>query len=81
MKALIQKMNIMLDSVGKNVLLKDAPDEYKDVINKQEILEFCNSLIETFEWERNELNSYLDKPQDFIMRLLETLLELNEKNY
>ena len=42
-------------------------------------MEFCNSLIETFEWERNELNSYLDKPQDFIMRLLETLLELNEK--
>lgn len=79
MKALIQKMNIMLDSVGKNVLLKDAPDEYKDVINKQEILEFCNSLIETFEWERNVINSYLDKPQDFIMRLLETLLELNEK--
>lgn len=48
MKTLIQKMNIMLDSVGKNVLSKNNPEEYKNVVEQQEILSFCNTLAETF---------------------------------
>lgn len=48
MKTLIQKMNVMLDSVGKNVLLKENPNEYEKVINQQEIVSFCNILIESF---------------------------------
>lgn len=80
MKALIQKMNIMLDSVGKNVLSKENPKEYEDVIYKQEILGFCDTLIQTFKWDRNELKGDFNKRKDFITRLLECLLELNEKN-
>jgi len=48
MKALIQKMNIMLDSVGKNVLSKDNSKEYENVINQQEIISFCNSILKVF---------------------------------
>lgn len=45
MKQLIQKMNIMLDSVGKNVLSKENPKEYENVVNQQEIVSFCNSIL------------------------------------
>lgn len=46
MKALIKKMDIMLDSVGKNVL-KENSIEYEDVINQQEILAFCDAVAES----------------------------------
>lgn len=45
MKDLIQKMNIMLDSVGKNIL----SNMYDEVINRQNILLFCESLSEVME--------------------------------
>lgn len=48
MKALIQKMDIMLDSVGKNVLSKDNSKEYEEVINQQEILAFCDAVAVSF---------------------------------
>lgn len=48
MKILIQKMDIMLDSVGKYVLSKDNPDEYKSVVNKQKILSFCIIVSRSF---------------------------------
>lgn len=47
MKALIQKMDIMLDSVGKNVLSKEDPKEYESVVNQQEIMSFCDLFIQT----------------------------------
>lgn len=74
MKALIQKMNIMLDSVGKNVLLKDAPDEYKDVINKQEILEFCDYLVTAVDFTilSHEIHD-IDERREFIIQLLKFL--------
>jgi len=50
MKDLIQKMNIMLDSVGKNVLTKENPEKYQEVVNQQEILSFCNVLVEIFKF-------------------------------
>lgn len=50
MKALIQKMDIMLDSVGKNVLSKENPKEYQDVINQQEILSVCNIIVNSFQF-------------------------------
>lgn len=81
MKTLIQKMNVMLDSVGKNVLSKENPKEYEAVIYKQEILDFCNTLIQTFKWEKDKIDKYLDKRQDFITNLLRCLLDLNSKNF
>lgn len=78
MKVLIQKMDIMLDSVGKNVLSKENPKEYENVIYKQEIFGFCDTLINTFKWSEKIANS-VDNRREFITRLLDCLLELNEK--
>lgn len=50
MKTLIQKMDIMLDSVGQNVLSKDDSNKYDEIINEQEILLFCNRLADDFEF-------------------------------
>lgn len=44
MKALIQKMDIMLDNVGKNVLSNS--EEYKTVIDEQKIILFCNYFVD-----------------------------------
>lgn len=78
MKTLIQKMNVMLDSVGKNVLSKENPKEYEDVIYKQEILGFCDTLINTFQWNE-EIDDSVENRREFITRLLDCLSELNEK--
>ena len=48
MKALIKKMDIMLESVGRNVLSKENSNEYEEVINQQEILAFCDAVAESF---------------------------------
>lgn len=47
MKHLIKKMDIMLDSVGKNVLTQGNSSEYEDVVNRQDIVSFCD-LITTY---------------------------------
>ena len=80
MKALIKKMDIMLDSVGKNVLQKDNPKEYEEVINKQEIIEFCDTLVQFIRLDKNKVNVLFDDRKKFITELLECLLELNERN-
>lgn len=49
MKSLIKKMDIMLDSVGRNVLSKENSNEYEEVINQQEILAFCDAVAESFQ--------------------------------
>ena len=46
MKNLILKMNVMLDGVGKNVLSNADSDEYQEVVNEQEIVSFCNYLVD-----------------------------------
>lgn len=80
MKTLIQKMDIMLDSVGKNVLSKENPQEYADVLNRQEILGFCDALIEGFRWDKDRVGQSLDERKEFITKLLECILELSQKN-
>lgn len=81
MKALIRKMDVMLKSLGENVLLKDNPDEYKEIINKQEILGFCNSLINNFGWHRDDIYDVYYDREEFITRFLDCLLELKEKKF
>lgn len=81
MKSLIQKIDIMLDSVGRNVLLKENPKEYENVINKQEILCFCDSIVQAFCWNKDEISDSFDERKEFITKLLECLMELNEKDF
>ncbi len=78
MKALIQKMDIMLDSVGKNVLSKDNPEEYESVVNQQEILSFCNLLIGSFYLgvESVEEMDDLEERKKIISNFLKALKEI-----
>lgn len=79
MKDLIQKMNVMLDSVGKNVLSKDNPEEYKEVINQQEIISFCNSIVDAYSVILDldvDINS-LDERKGIIIKFLECLKEIH----
>lgn len=80
MKALIQKMNIMLDSVGKNVLSKENPEEYDKVINQQELLEFCDIFVNAFVCGTDAWNSSYESRKEFVARLLDCLLDLKKNN-
>lgn len=48
MKYLIQKMDIMLDTVGKNILQKNSPKDYENVINQQDISVLSREIIDAF---------------------------------
>lgn len=81
MKALIQKMNIMLDSVGKNVLSKNDPQEYESVVNQQEILEFCRIISEKL---RIRVKGYLnlsdvENRKKIIIEFLDALKKIHER--
>ncbi len=74
----VQKMDIMLDSVGKNVLSKESPEEYENVVNQQKIISFCNSISEMFciYIIPNENNSEFIK--DLIKKLLDDLIKFKK---
>ncbi len=80
MKALIQKMDIMLDSVGKNVLSKDNPKEYESVVNQQEIVSFCNLLVDvlTLRFDATKELDDADKRKEIIINYLEALNEIKD---
>ncbi len=73
MKALIQKMDIMLDSVGKNVLSKDNSSKYDEIVNEQEILLFCNRLADDFEFSVHTEITSLEERKKVIIIILESL--------
>lgn len=83
MKALIQKMDIMLDSVGKNLLSKENPEEYSSVVNKQEILPFCELYLKAFAFSSNEteLMYSKEKLKSAIINVLNGLKEIRERNF
>lgn len=73
MKALIQKMDIMLDNVGKNVLSKDDSTKYEEIVNEQEILLFCNRLADDFEFNVHTEITSLEERKKVIIKILESL--------
>lgn len=80
MKALIQKMNIMLDSVGKNVLSKNDSKEYEQVIYRQEVVEFCEELAAslTVMLTRESEPESIDERKVIIEKFLRALEEIRE---
>ncbi len=79
MKALIQKMNIMLDSVGKIVLSKNNSKEYEEVVNQQEILEFCEIISDSFEMKIH--NELLEKDLDARRKIITKFLNVLKESY
>lgn len=77
MKSLIQKMDIMLDSVGKNVLSKENPEEYKNIINQQEILSFCDILITSILFKRTKKRMDSEK-RKIVTNILAAIKEIKK---
>lgn len=73
MKALIQKMDIMLDNVGKNVLSQGDSSKYDEIVNEQEILLFCNRLADDFEFGVHTEITSLEERKKVILIILESL--------
>lgn len=82
MKELIQKMNIMLDSVGKNILTKDNPDNYESVINQQDILSFCRIISDSFKMVLGDKHSAYnnEKRKNIIKEFLNILKSTHEED-
>lgn len=81
MKELIQKMSIMIDSVGKNVLSKENPEEYENVLKQQEILSFCDALTKRFKI-KGKIETYSsDKRKKFIETMLNCLKKTDINNW
>lgn len=73
MKTLIHKMDIMLNSVGKSVLAKDDSNKYEEIINEQEIMMFCDRLVDYFNFcVHTEIQSE-DKRKEIIIMVLSSL--------
>lgn len=83
MKNLIQKMEIMLDSVGKNILSKESPEEYLRVVKQQDILSFCELYLKAFAFSSNEteLMRSKEKLKSAIINVLNGLKEIREQNF
>lgn len=70
MKLLIQKMDIMLGGVGKNIILKENPEEYNEIINQQEVISFCNSLVKNLRFLFVEQIDTIEQRKKFISIIL-----------
>ncbi len=78
MKVLIKKMDIMLDTVGKKILINDNDEAYNEVMKKQNIITVCEKIVNNF-----KLYGYEDtevKRSELISNFLNVLYDsLNEK--
>lgn len=82
MKNLINRMNVMLDSVGKNVLSKNGSNEYEKVVTQQEILDYCDLISRSFGLsipDKKDNENYVSMYRKFIRGFLESLRETHHK--
>lgn len=79
MKLLIQKMDIMLESVGKNILLKENPEEYNEVINQQNIYKFCDAFVRTFQFRKKEIEELSKNRKSLITNLMNCIKIIKEE--
>lgn len=81
MKRLIKKMDIMLDSVGKNVLTRGNSGEYEDAVNRQDIVSLCDLITSSIGfWIRKE---YAEKYNDIEWRkgIIEAFVKFLKEKY
>ena len=81
LKTLIQQMGIMLDSVGKNVLSQESSDKYDEVVRQQEIIFFCNLIMNTFYFKGEITDKNVFKKKYLIEILLKYLRQHRTKIY
>lgn len=75
MKTLIQKMDIMLDSVGKKVLTDGNNKDYDEVIMQQAVLDLCHQIASSFDLQGINVSDSLVERKQYIKNLLDALEE------
>ena len=74
MQRLMDKMDVMLDTVGKKILTADNSDEYENVLERQKILAVCADLTSQIQLDEAE---YIEEEKDrqaYVTRMI-TLLK------
>lgn len=61
MSKLIQKMDLMLDNVGKNILTKNNSSDYEKVVNQQDLLSLSLLLIDIFTLSLKDISLLYDE--------------------
>ena len=75
MNLLVQKMNLMLDSVGKKILSADNSDEYKNVLERQGIIEVCKKIADGIGIENISRMDTEEKRKEVIRKFLDVIKE------
>lgn len=73
MKILIKNMGIMIDSVGQKILNANESEEYKNVLVKQEIFSFCDSLAKGIMLDEEERCNQKSERIIYVQHLLDVL--------
>lgn len=75
MHTIVQKMNVMLDSVGRKILSDDSSHEYSNVVEKQEIIEAANTLSSNISFYADDcyVTENTIKRREIIENILNTL--------
>ena len=75
MKVLMDKMDVMLDTVGKKILTADNSNEYESVIERQKILAICADLVNSLQLLPDEYVEDGEERKQYIEKLIDVLLE------
>ena len=75
MSILIQKMNVMLDSVGKKILSVDDSNEYENVVEQQNIITASKKISKGINLEDVSWMDTETKRKDVVISLLDILTE------
>lgn len=75
MSILIQKMNVMLDSVGKKILSVDDSNEYENVVEQQNIIAASKKISRGISLYEVSWTDTQNERKEIVSRLLDALTE------
>lgn len=73
MQRLMNKMDVMLDTVGKKILTADNPDEYESVLERQKVVAFCADLVSSIQVDTMDFVEKEEERREYINNLISTL--------
>lgn len=73
MRILMDKMNVMLDTVGKKILTDEDSNEYESVVEKQTILSVAANLVDSLELSEGSFIEDIEERKLYIYKLVNAL--------
>ena len=80
LKTLVKQMNVMLDKVGSRVLQKDDSDEYKDVIQLQQVISTADKIAKSISIDGWQITDSRETRINNIDNLLNSFKEATKSN-